>query len=85
MSNISAMAQADEQSVIQACLDEWEKQLAPHENFDTHLDNIDIYVCPRADLIEAIRNAPTVTLRQALFQVFSFRQTLAMMAGRSFL
>lgn len=75
---------ASEQEVIQHCMNEWEEELAPHSDFANHIDDIDVFVCPRADLVNAIRNAPTATIRQALFQVFSFRQLLAMATGRSF-
>lgn len=79
------LAQADESLVIQFCLEEWESQLQAHPELHNHLEDIDVYVCPRADLINAMRQAPTIAIRQSLYSIFAFRQNLAMVTGRSFI
>lgn len=78
------LSNVDEPGVVDFCTEEFTKEAEQFPEFAEHIDDIDYFVCPRAELIEAIRQAPTKVLRQVLFAIYSYRINAAMISGRSF-
>ncbi|WP_027866339.1 hypothetical protein [Massilia alkalitolerans] len=82
---LDSMAGADEVKVIELCQVEHERVLLEHPEYADWIEDIDPYVCPRQELIDALRKAPNGFVRQYLFSIFAFRQSINLVAGRSFL
>jgi hypothetical protein len=61
-----------------------EAELMPFGAYAAHIEDIDPYVCPRHELIQAMREAPSEVLLLSLYSIFNVRQTTAQIAGRSF-
>jgi hypothetical protein len=73
----------DEAKVIELCQLEHERVLLGHPQFAEWIEDIDPYICPRLELV-AMRRAPNGYVRQYLYSIFSFRQSINLVAGRSF-
>ncbi|MFC5511065.1 hypothetical protein ACFPOU_07990 [Massilia jejuensis] len=74
----------DEAQVIELCQLEHERVLLQHPEFAEWIEDIDPYICPRLELVDAMRRAPNGYVRQYLYSIFSFRQSINLVAGRSF-
>lgn len=81
---LSSMATGDEAVVIELCRSEHEKALLQHPGFADMIEDIDPFVCRRLDLVDAIRNAPNGLVRQYLYSIYVFRQSITLVSGRSF-
>lgn len=73
-----------EEQILGECDGERMRLLAEHPDFEALLDDVDHHICPRDELVELMRQAPTAILMQCLFEVFSYRDMLAKITGRSF-
>lgn len=67
-----------EQAVFNRCEDEWQDLLAQFPKFNSWLVSIDRFTCSRATLLEAIRRAPAAEIRQALREMYCFRETASL-------
>lgn len=74
----------DERAVIQQCAAEHAELLQPRPDFSDSLEDLDPFVCERAQLVTLMANAPSVALRQYLYAIFQFREAIALMNGRHF-
>jgi hypothetical protein len=83
-SELQMFATADEAKVIELCQAEHGKVLLQHPEFADWIEDIDPYVCRRLDLVNALRTAPNGFVRQYLYSIFVFRQSINLVAGRSF-
>ena len=81
---LAGLPKADESAVIALCAVEHARALEGHSDFQEWIDNIDPYVCRRAELINAIRTAPNSLIRQHLYAVYVFRIDISLVTGRSF-
>lgn len=81
---LEAMQSGDEAKVIELCQSEHERVLLQHPEFADWIEDIDPYICPRLELVDALRRAPNGFVRQYLFSIFAFRQSINLVAGRSF-
>lgn len=79
------MRQGSETTVLALCEKEWEAELALYPEFQNFIEDVDLAVCQRSDLIEALRLAPTASLRMWVYRTYQFREELCMISGRSFL
>lgn len=73
-----------EEQVLQQCAAEHAELLQPRPDFSDLLEDLDPYVCDRAELVALLADAPSIALRQYLYAIFQFRQTIALMTGRKF-
>jgi len=71
-------ASDEEQSLFNQCEDEWQDLLAQFPKFHSWLVSIDRFTCSREILLEAIRRAPAIEIRQALREMYCFRETAAL-------
>jgi hypothetical protein len=83
-SEVEALLTGDEAKVIELCQVEHERVLLEHPQFAAWIEDIDPYICPRQELVDALRRAPNGFVRQYLFSIFAFRQSINLVAGRSF-
>ena len=81
---LEAMLSGDEAKVIELCQVEHERVLLQHPEFAEWIEDIDPYICARLDLVDAMRRAPNGFVRQYLYSIFAFRQSINLVAGRSF-
>lgn len=81
---LQALLAGDEAKVIELCQVEHERVLLEHPEFAEWIEDIDPYICPRPELIDALRTSPNGFVRQYLFSIFAFRQSINLVAGRSF-
>ena len=81
---LAGLATADEAAVIGLVALEHSRALVGHAEYAEWIDNIDPYVCRRAELINAIRTAPNSLIRQHLYAVYVFRIDISLVSGRSF-
>jgi hypothetical protein len=81
---LELLLSGDEAKVIELCQLEHERVLLGHPQFADWIEDIDPYICPRLDLIDAMRRAPNGFVRQYLYSIFAFRQSINLVAGRSF-
>jgi hypothetical protein len=71
-------ASDEEQALFNRCEDEWQDLLAQFPKFNSWLVSIDRFTCSRATLLEAIRRAPAAEIRQALREMYCFRETASL-------
>ena len=81
---LEALLAGDEAKVIELCQVEHDRVLLEHPEFAEWIQDIDPYICPRQELIDALRKSPNGFIRQYLFSIFAFRQSINLVAGRSF-
>lgn len=81
---LQMLLSGDETKVIELCQLEHERVLLGHPEFAEWIEDIDPYICPRLELVDAMRRAPNGFVRQYLFSIFAFRQSINLVAGRSF-
>lgn len=81
---LKEMLSGDEAKVIELCQVEHERVLLQHPEFAEWIEDIDPYICPRLELVDAMRRAPNGFVRQYLYSIFAFRQSINLVAGRSF-
>lgn len=74
----------DERAVIEQCAAEHAELLQPRPDFSDLLEDLDPYVCDRAHLVGLLADAPSIALRQYLYAILQFRETIALMNGRKF-
>jgi hypothetical protein len=63
---------------------EWTELLSAHPTFASWLGSTDRFTCPRASLVDGMRFAPTPEIRQALRELFCFRETVSLATSHSF-
>lgn len=81
---LSSMASGDEAQVIELCRAEHEKVLLQHPEFEEWIEDVDPFVCQRLELVNLMRNAPNGFVRQYLYSIYVFRQSINLVSGRSF-
>jgi hypothetical protein len=81
---LSSLVSGDEAMVIELCRTEHEMVLLQHPEFAERIEDIDPFVCRRLDLVDAIRKAPNGFVRQYLYSIYVFRQSINLVSGRSF-
>lgn len=81
---LCSMASGDEAVVIEMCREEHEKALLQYPDFADWIEDIDPFVCQRVELVDLIRNAPNGFIRQYLYSIYVFRQSINLVSGRSF-
>lgn len=81
---LSSMASGDEALVIELCHAEHEKVLLQHPEFAEWIEDVDPFVCRRIELVNLMRNAPNGFIRQYLYSIYVFRQSINLVSGRSF-
>ena len=77
-------AEDDDLALFNQCEDEWQDLLAQFPKFNAWLVSIDRFTCSRATLLEAIRRAPAAEIRQALREMYCFRETAALATSTPF-
>lgn len=77
-------AEEEDQALFNKCEDEWQDLLAQFPKFNAWLISIDRFTCSRATLLEAIRRAPVAEIRQALREMYCFRETAALATSTRF-
>lgn len=81
---LQALASGDEAKVLELCQLENSRSLADHADFEDRMNNVDPLVCRRLELVDLMRNAPNPEQRQYLLAIYQFRQSINLIAGRSF-
>lgn len=81
---LNELAGANEAKVLELMLREKERLTLEHPEFADHLEDIDPTICPRLDLINAMRRAPTPAVRMYLLGVHDVRLAFNQISGRSF-
>lgn len=74
----------DERAVIEQCAAEHAELLQPRPDFAALIEDLDPYVCERIELVGLLADAPSIALRQYLYAIFQFRQTIGLATGRKF-
>jgi hypothetical protein len=77
-------ASEQETALFSQCEDEWQDLLAQFPRYHSWLISIDRFTCSRATLLEAIRRAPMAEIRQALREMYCFRETAALATALPF-
>lgn len=81
---LARLTSADESALIELCALEHARALLEHPDFSDWIEDIDPFVCRRADLVDAMRKAPNGLVRQHLYAIWVFRKDVALLTGRSF-
>lgn len=81
---LDELAGANEVKVLELIQREKERLMLEYPQFADHLEDIDPSICPRLDLIHAMRKAPSAEIRMYLLGVHDVRLAFNQVAGRSF-
>jgi hypothetical protein len=76
---------ATDEMVVNFVQGEFEADFDQHPQFAEHLEDIDELVCSKAELIEAMRLAPSSIQWARLKGIMDMREHIAMVTGRGFI